>query len=86
MLTAKLKLVWTPFTDDGEHAMLGDIVIASITPISSDPGTWAYSVDGVSMKWIGRGRGLVQGKASAKRAVERAWASWLAQAGLDCGS
>jgi len=76
-----VKLRWDRF-GDGELAMLGDVQIAMITPLASDPATWAYSVSGVALKWIAKGHGHVRGKASAKRSVERAWSAWLERAGL----
>lgn len=85
MSAPKLHLVWKPFSGESELAMLGNVTIAHITPMSAKPGTWAYSVDGIAMKWIAKGRGQVKGKASARRAVERAWTRWLRHAGLERG-
>jgi hypothetical protein len=34
------------------------------------------------VKWISKGFGHVKSKASARRAVERAWDAWLSRAGL----
>lgn len=85
MSALKLQLVWKPFSGEAELAMLGDVIIAHITPMSVKPGTWAYAVDGVDMKWVAKGRGQVKGRALAKRAVEEAWHRWIRCAGLDCG-
>ena len=77
-----MKLRWEPFSGKSELAMLGEVQIAMITPLEADPATWVYSVDGVRVKWIAKGYGQVRGKASARRAVERAFAAWATQAGL----
>lgn len=75
-------LRWEPFQGDAELAMIGDVQIGMITPLAADPATWAFSVDGINVKWMTKRNGHVRGKASARRAVNRAWAVWAERAGL----
>lgn len=76
-----MKLRWEKF-GNGRLAMIGDIAIGYVTPLSADPDTWAYKVDGIRVKGISRAVGHVKGQASARRAVERAWARWAECAGM----
>lgn len=78
----RLKLRWESFRDESELALLGGVQIAMITPLAGQPGRWAYSVTGISVKWITKGFGHVNGKAAARGAVERAWMAWLERAEL----
>jgi hypothetical protein len=82
MAETSLSLRWEPFQGSSEQASLGEVPIAMIGQLSADPGTWWYTIDGVHVKWISKGFGHVKSKASARRAVERAWDAWLSRAGL----
>jgi len=82
MAELSLSLRWEPFQGSSEQAFLGQVPIAMIGQIDADPAIWWFKVDGVYMKWIGKGFGHVKGKASARRAVRRAWAAWLERAEL----
>jgi hypothetical protein len=66
---------------DSGTAFLGDITIGSYVRLNDGTG-WIYRVDGIRTKWVSKGYGKVATKASAKRAVERAWKTWLQFAGL----
>lgn len=63
-------------------AYSGEAIIGMVVHQTVGEQLWAYTVDGVQAKWVGKVRGRVQSKATAKRAVERTWAAWLAHAGL----
>lgn len=44
--------------------------------------TIGYTIDGVPMRWVGKGYGDVSSISSGKRAIERGWRQWLTAAGL----
>jgi hypothetical protein len=85
-IPANLRLRWDDEYISGgglncSTAFLGEVSIASIVERSDGSG-WAYNVRGVSTKWHTKGHGLVSSKAGARRAVQRAWKTWLTDAGL----
>lgn len=79
-------LTWEPFKGDAEIAKLGEVTIGMIVPVSADhvvPGTWAFQITGVDVKWIARrSSGHVKGKGPAKRAVNQAFSAWAERAGI----
>lgn len=78
-----MTLRWEPQdAAEAEYAYSGDAIIAIVVHQSVGERLWAYKVDGVHAKWVGKTNGRVQSKASAKRAVEKVWSAWLAHAGL----
>lgn len=64
-------------------AYSGDAIIGSIVHQSVGERLWVYTVTGVNVKWVAKGHGFVKSRASARRAVERAWATWLEHAALN---
>lgn len=78
-----MTLRWLPEPDGrAELAYSGEAIIGMVVHQSVGEQLWAYTVDGVHAKWVGKVRGRVKSKATAKRAVERTWAAWLAHAAL----
>lgn len=76
-------LRWEPQPGhEAEYAYSGNAVVAMVVHQSVGERLWAYTVDGVQAKWVGKSHGRVRSKSSAKRAVEKVWAAWLAHAGL----
>jgi hypothetical protein len=73
-------LSWEASRDGVQYAKSGALTIGTVGR-RVDGSVW-YSVDAVSTRWIAKGHGEVKTFRSAKRAVERAWAAWLAEAGL----
>jgi len=67
---------------EAEVACSGDAIIAHVVHQSVGERLWAYSIDGVHAKWVGKTHGRVKTKATAKRAVEKTWTAWLRHAGL----
>jgi LPS sulfotransferase NodH len=43
---------------------------------------WHYKIDGVQTRWITKGYGEVSSEAVARRALIRAWKTWIEHAGL----
>lgn len=75
-----MGLIWK---QDGRYhtAHSGSLQIGSI--VEREDGTIAYkTTDAVHMRWIAKTHGEVASLRSAKRAVERAWATWLESAAL----
>lgn len=62
------------------QAWCGNVAIGSVG--QRDDGTCFYRLDGLNIRWIGKGYGTVMSIASAKRAVARVWEKWLTEAGL----
>ena len=75
-----MKLRWEKQKGDAWVAYSGKLVIGMV--VNRLDGTIGYTVNGVPMKWIGKGYGDVKSIASGKRAVERAWRQWLEAADL----
>lgn len=85
MADKPLMLRWEPFQGDAEMAMLGECsigMIGSVNASSVPPGTWFFKIDGVDVKWIAKAFGHVKSRASARRAVNSAFAAWATRAGL----
>ncbi len=61
-------------------AYSGKLMIGMV--IERDDRTIGYTIQGVRMKWIGKGYGDVSSIQSGKRAIERGWRQWLTAAGL----
>lgn len=76
-----MKLKWDLTNREHYHAYAGKLRVGTVF-VRIDK-TIAYKVDGVSMRWIGRGSGDVSSMESGKRSVERAWNQWLKATGLD---
>jgi hypothetical protein len=75
-----VSIRWEEIREDGWFAYSGEAIIGHIARRSL--GEWAYKIDGVEVKWIGKATGAVASEAEAKRAVEATWADWLKHAGL----
>ncbi|TIW05739.1 MAG: hypothetical protein E5V74_01755 [Mesorhizobium sp.] len=72
---------------EAEWAYCGNLVVGMIgtrSRVASEDGKprYWYRVDGVHMKHIAKGYGEVQSEAAARKAVERAWETWLKLTGL----
>lgn len=61
-------------------AYCGSIVAGSI--VINIHGRYAYRVQGIDVKWLTRRNNQVSRLTTAKKAVERAWSIWRAEAGL----
>lgn len=61
-------------------AKLNDRIVGSV--IEREPGDVAWYISAVHMKWIAKGEGESKDVPSAKRALARAWSSWLGAFGL----
>lgn len=77
-----MALCWEKTRPDGYYANSGELVVAMVMRRDCDNGAWFWHVNGVHMKYIGKSQGTVKTFATAKRAVERNWARWLAHASL----
>lgn len=61
-------------------AKLNDRIVGSV--IDRGPGDVAWYVSAVHMKWVAKGDGESKSVPAAKRALARAWKSWLDAFGL----
>ena len=59
----------------------GNFTVAVVVQ-RAESGRWAWLMQ-VPTRWICAGEGEVATRAAARRAVERAWARWLAHAALE---
>lgn len=73
-------LRWETSKDGVWYAKSGAVTIATVVRRNDDSA--CYSMDAINTRWIAKGHGEVKTVSSAKRAVERAWTTWLARAGL----
>jgi hypothetical protein len=76
-----MALRWEKQDGAAWHAYSGDVLVGMAvwcTPLA----LWRYSVEGIYVKWIAKGSGDVKRLPSARKAVERAWRTWLDRAGL----
>ena len=72
--------VWLAYRGQETVGMVAKVTRAH--PTNPRYNKWGYSLTAVNPKWIAKGHGHVASKASAKRAVERAWATWCAVFGM----
>lgn len=58
-------------------------LVIGMVGVRDDGTVWYSATNAVSMKYVAKGHGEVRSIASAKRAVQRAWSTWMDQAGLE---
>ncbi|MDR6432015.1 hypothetical protein [Brucella pseudogrignonensis] len=75
-----MRIVWKKHSNDGWFAYSGRLIIGFVG--QREDGTCFYKLDAVSTKWVTKGTGEVKSVAGAKRALTRAWRTWLTDAGL----
>lgn len=81
--TDRLGLRWEDETSGAivvEYAYSGDLSVGAVQRRTN--GIWSYRMEAVHSKWITKGRGEVRSKVLAKRALRRAWRTWLEHAAL----
>lgn len=86
-MTDAPRLRWERQDTGSAVAYVGGVTLGMVVRVTGAPGTpvqglWAYTVDGVVVRWISKGRGHVRTEALARRAIRRAWAAWWKAAGL----
>lgn len=75
-------LRWEKQSSGGWYAYSGELVVGMVV-LRDHERAWVYDAsNAVNMRWTAKGYGEVKTAASARRAVERAWAAWLDRAGL----
>jgi len=76
-----MKLNWvSDKTKTIHHAKVGKIIIGTVL-VRTD-GSIVWYVDGVTTKWICKGRGETTTIRAGKEALTRSWKRWLTQAGF----
>lgn len=77
-------LRWEKQRGESWYGYSGKLVVAMVGERDDGEGSceWYYTITAVHTKWITKGHGEVKSERSAKSACDRAWADWLAHAGL----
>lgn len=76
-----MSLRWEEQDSGAWYAYSGTLVIGMCGP-GENGWIWWNASQAVNMRHIAKTHGELKSYATAKRAIERAWTAWLAEAGL----